>query len=180
MLNYLPSIGMLSVGFGAMLLCFWALAIVSKKYKGDQPRVSSRINIKNTKNFIFVLALITIVAFFLGCVSNTSTKGSSMDAANVTVDRILNSFNTGNYTEFSANFSSAMISAMNETSFNTLRSGIQSKYGKYISRSPMPTGGTAKGYNIYIYVSHFEKGNVNLQLTMNTTDIWRVEGLFFR
>lgn len=179
---------MLSVDFGTMLLCFWVLAIVSKKYKGDQPRVSSRVNIKNTKNFIFVLALITIVAFFMGCVSNTSTKessmdaakGSSMDAANVTVDRILNSFNTGNYTEFSANFSSAMISAMNETSFNTLRSGIQSKYGKYISRSLMPTGGTAKGYNIYIYASHFDKGNVNLQLTMNTTDIWKVEGLFFR
>ena len=101
-----------------------------------------------------------------------------MDAANATVDRILNSFNSGNYSEFSANFSSAMLSAVNETRFNSIRSGIQSKYGKYVSRSS-PTGGTAQGYNIYIYPSHFEKGDLKLQLTMNTTNVWTVEGLYF-
>lgn len=164
------------MGFIGLIGLYW----MSKKYEGDHPKAFPRVNIKNIKSFIIILALISAVTFFLGCASNTATHGPSMDAANVTIDRILDSFNTGNYTEFSANFSSAMISGLNETSFNTLRSGIQSKYGKYVSRSPIPTGGTVQGYNIYLYACHFEKSDVNLQLTMNTTDVWRVEGLYFR
>ncbi len=133
----------------------------------------------NFKRFIIVMALLAVVALSLGCTSNTAPQDKSMDAANATADRILNSFNAGNYTDFSMNFSPAMLSAANESWFNTARSSLQSKYGMYVSRAPMPTGGTAQGYNIYSYDSHFEKGNFALQLTMNTTDVWRVEGIYF-
>jgi hypothetical protein len=133
------------------------------------------------KSFIIVTLLLTVVAMTLGCTSSsTTTSGAAMNAANVTADRILNSFNTGNYNEFSTNFSPAMMAAMNQSQFNATWDSIQLKYGNYQSRDPVPTAGVVQGYNVYMYKSYFEKGNFTLQLTMNTTNVWQVEGMFFR
>jgi hypothetical protein len=132
------------------------------------------------KSFIIIIMLVAVVALTLGCTSSSNTSGTAMNAANATADRILNSFNTGNYADFSANLSPTMLSAANASWFNTTRAALQSKYGNYLSRAPVPTAGAEQGYNIYLYNSNFEKGNFTLQLTMNTTNVWRVEGIFFR
>jgi hypothetical protein len=133
------------------------------------------------KSLIIVAVLVAVVAMTLGCTSSsTNTSGTAMNAANVTADRILNSFNTVNYNEFSANFSPTMLAATNQSWFNATQNSIQAKYGNYQSRDPVPTAGVVQGYNVYMYKSYFEKGNFTLQITMNTTNVWQVEGIFFR
>jgi hypothetical protein len=134
------------------------------------------------KDLIVVISIVALVALFLGCTSSTSnnTNGAAMNAANVTADKILNSLNTGNYNEFSGNFSTAMSSVMNQSQFSDYRNDFQSEYGNYTSRAPVPTTTVAQGDNVYLYKSSFEKGNITLELAMNITDVWRVDGLYLK
>lgn len=134
------------------------------------------------KELIVVISIVAVAALFLGCTSSTpnTTNGAAMDAANATADRVLNSFNMGSYSDFSANFSPAMISVMNQSQFNEFRNAIQSQYGNYTSRVPVPTTTAAQGDNVYVYKSNFEKGNITLTLAMNTTNVWSVDGLYLK
>ncbi len=103
-----------------------------------------------------------------------------MDAANVTADRMLNAINTGDYAEFTQNFSSTMKSAVNENRFNEIKSNTTNAYGKYVSRAPVPTATSVQGYNVFLYDCQFEKSKVTVQFTMSPSDVWTVEGFFYR
>lgn len=168
---------------------------ISKKYGGDSSTASSNVTGRNTKNIIMVTALLAAVAailavaaFSLSSTYNNASQGTSINAAsaeanaaaNATADRVLNSLDTDNYTEFLVNSSPAVLSAMNENLFDTVRNDIRSKYGSYVSRDPLPTLVTGQGNNKYLYNSHFENGDLTLVLSMNTTNVWRVEGIGFK
>jgi len=115
-----------------------------------------------------------------GCAQNPSVGSpAAIDAANVTADRILSSINSGNYSDYSENFSDKMIAQVNESQFSYLRGAVQDTFGNYVSRSG-PTSSVIQGYNVFVYNCTFTKGYVNFQLTMNITDPSRVEGVFFR
>jgi hypothetical protein len=115
-----------------------------------------------------------------GCALNPGVSSpAAIDAANVTADRILNSINSGNYSDYSMNFSEIMMAQVNESQFNYTRSVVQDTFGNYVSRSG-PVTSVVQGYNVFVYNCTFTKGYVNFQLTMNLTDPYRVEGVFFR
>ncbi len=128
----------------------------------------------------FSFIVLCAALMLCGCVSSGAPSQDAMDAANVTADRMFSSFNTGDYAAFSLNFSDAMRSGINESGFHAICGSLSEEYGRYLSRSPSPRAGTVQGYNVFLYDCQFERGNLTIQLTMNASDVWRVEGLFFR
>jgi hypothetical protein len=126
------------------------------------------------------MALAAIIVVSAGCISAGKPSQQAMDAANVTADRMLNAINIGDYTQFTQNFSSTMKSAVDENRFNEIHRNMTGAYGKYVSRAPVPTATTVQGYNVFLYDCRFEKSNVTVQFTMNPSDVWTVEGFFYR
>lgn len=126
---------------------------------------------------IFILAL--LVALASGCISGGKPSQEAMDAANSSADRILTSFNSGSYADFSNNYSAPMLAALNESAYNGLRQTILAKYGNYTSRSSEPQVTMKPGYNVFVYDCKFEKNRLSLTVTMNATDIYKVEGLWY-
>ncbi len=128
--------------------------------------------------FIIIAALAVIVTAS-GCVAGTPPQ-EAMDAANVTADRMLAALNESDYAAFTLNFSSTMKSAVDEKKFNEIKNDMDNKFGQFVSRAPVPAGGSTGGYNIFVYDCQFEKGNAAVQFTMNQSDVWTVEGFFYK
>jgi len=123
-------------------------------------------------------ALIVAIA---GCTSPAALPPQdAMGAANATADSMFPALNSGEYVVFSQNFSPPMKAAMNESSFNKMIGTVAGQYGKYESRSATPSASVVGDYNVFVYQCQFEKAKLNLQLTMNKTDVYRVEGFFYR
>ena len=132
-------------------------------------------------NIFALLLIVALAAAITGCASPAALPPQdAMDAANVTADTMFPALNSGDYGIFSQNFSPAMNAAMNESSFNELLGTLAGKYGKYKSRSASPSAAVVGDYNVFVYTCQFEKSQVNLQLTMNKTNVTRVEGFFYR
>lgn len=125
-----------------------------------------------------ILPGIVLCAIVSGCVFNTPPPQSAMGAANATAESIFQSFNTGDYGQFSQNMSVTLKSGLNESSFSTMRGQINDKYGSYVSKSA-PQASTVQGYNNFIYDCRFEKGSLKIRLVMNSTDEAIVQGLWF-
>jgi hypothetical protein len=130
--------------------------------------------------YIIIAALVAVILVSMGCVSAGKPSQQAMDAANVTADRMLNAINAGDYEGFTQNFSSTMRSAVGENRFNEIKSNMTDAYGKYVSRAPIPTTTTVQGYNVFLYDCQFEKSKVTVQLAMNPSDVWAVEGFYYR
>jgi hypothetical protein len=131
-------------------------------------------------NYIVIGMFICVFIAVCGCASNSTVSSpAAIDAANAAADRVLSSINSGSYSEYSMNFSDAMIAQVNESQFNYTRSAVQDMFGNYVSRSG-PTSSVIQGYDVFIYNCTFTKGYVNFQLTMNINDPYKVEGVFFR
>ena len=130
--------------------------------------------------YINLLLVVVLAAVVCGCASGEKPSQPAMDAANVTADRMFNALNTGDFVAFSENFSPAMTSAVNQTEFNIIAGKLSGQYGKYVSRSPVPSASVTQGYNVFLYDCQFEKGKLTLQLTMNSSNVTRVEGFFYR
>jgi hypothetical protein len=128
----------------------------------------------------FVMALVSIILISAGCVGGSAPQKPAMDAANATVDRMLDAVNAGDYAAFTQNFSAPMKSAVDQGRFNAIVANMTETKGKYVSRAPVPTAATQQGYNIFIYDCQFENGKWAVQLTMNASDAWAVEGFYYR
>jgi hypothetical protein len=134
---------------------------------------------REINNYIVILIFTCMFIAVCGCTQNPGVSSpAAIDAANVTADRILNSINSGNYSDYSKNFSDTMMAQVNESQFNYTRSVVQDTFGNYVSRSG-PVTSVIQGYNVFVYNCTFTKGYVKFQLTMNITDPSRVEGVFF-
>lgn len=132
-------------------------------------------------NVFALLLIVTLAAAGAGCTSQTvQPPQDAMDAANATADQMFPALNSGEYIVFTQNFSPTMKSAMNESYFNKMIGQMAGQYGRYISRSPVPQASVVGNYNVFVYQCQFEKTKLNVQLTMNKTDVWKVEGFFYR
>jgi hypothetical protein len=132
-------------------------------------------------NAFVLLIILSCVAVAAGCVSSgEQPPQAAMDAANVTADRIFADLNTDNYSDFSSNFSAPMLAAFNETAFHGMTKTMVQQYGRYESRAAKPSAAVVGNYNIFVYECQFEKTKLNVQLTMNKTDVYSVEGFFYR
>ena len=130
--------------------------------------------------YLTIAALAAVIMISMGCIAGGKPSQQAMDAANVTADRMLNAINAGDYAQFTQNFSSTIKSAVDENRFNVIKSNMTGAYGKYVSRAPVPTATSVQGYNVFLYDCQFEKSNVTVQFTMNPSDVWAVEGFFYR
>ena len=122
--------------------------------------------------------VVAICALLSGCIFNETPPPEATIAANETAETIFQSFNTGDYTQFSMNMSDKLKSGINESSFSAIRSQVRDKYGNYTSKSA-PQGSVIQGYNNFVYDCRFEKGTLKIRLVMNTTKPSVVGGLWF-
>ncbi len=130
--------------------------------------------------YILIAALATVIVLSAGCISAGVPPQPAIDAANVTVDRMLNAVNDGDYAAFTQNFSAPMKSAVGQDRFNLIKNNMTELYGKYVSRAPAPAASIYQGYDRFIYDCQFEKSKVTITLVMNPTDVWAVEGFFYK
>ena len=130
-----------------------------------------RLSIK----YLGILGLILAMVVLAGCTA-AKPSGDATNAANAAADRIFDSFNTGNYSEFITNCSVPVQEGINQSQFNALRNNIVGQLGKYQSRSD-PSASVVGIYNNFAYTCQFENGTQQFTITMNSTDIYTVEGL---
>lgn len=130
-------------------------------------------------NVLVIFTAVVLLVIVCGCASIAQPSPDASNAANATADRILGAINSGNYHDYTANFSDTMISQVGENEFNSTRSSVQDLFGNYVSRSA-PVSSIVQGYNVFIYNCTFTKGQVKFQLTMNVTNTSEVDGVFFR
>lgn len=132
-------------------------------------------------NVYALLLIVALVAAIAGCATQApQPPQDAMNAANSTADSMFPALNSGEYIVFSQNFSPAMKAAFNESSFNQMIGAMAGQYGKYKSRSAVPSAAVVGDYNVFVYQCEFEKTKLNLQLTMNKTNVYQVEGFFYR
>lgn len=133
------------------------------------------------RSLIFLTLVLSIVVFVLvgGCTQTATPPQAAIDAANATADRVLQSINTGSYSDFSKDFSAPMLQGINESRFNSLRDDIMGNQGKYVSKSLMQSL-VINGDNVFIYACQFEKGRLQFQFSINVTDMSTVDGLYYK
>ncbi len=127
----------------------------------------------------FVIIAVLVAALTLGCTAAKPSQQAT-DSANVAFDRIMQSINTGSFSDYETNFSDPMLSASNESNFDSLRANIADQFGNYQSRSPDPQTSVSGGYNIFLYDCQFEKGRHSVRLVMDPTNTTLVQGLWFQ
>jgi len=115
-----------------------------------------------------------------GCITTNTLPPSreAMDAANATAEGIFQSFNSGDYGQFSANLSAEMKAGINESNFQGMREQIRAKYGGYRSKS-VPEASVAQGYNNFIYNCNFDGGTLKIRLVMSPANASIIDGLWF-
>jgi hypothetical protein len=93
---------------------------------------------------------------------------------------ILQSINTGNYANFSANFDSVMKSSINQTAFDQLCSLLSSKVGNYTSME-FVKGESLQGNVIAYYLANFteEPAGVTVKVVFDTGNPIQITGLWF-
>lgn len=112
-----------------------------------------------------------------GCIFNGPPSAAATDAANATAENLFQSLNTGDYGQFSTNFSAAMITGINQSAFEDLREQIRDKYGDYLSKS-LSQSSVAGADSSFVYSCAFRNGTLRIRLVMNTNDQWTVDGLW--
>ena len=129
-----------------------------------------------------VLGLVTVCMAFCmvtcGCVSSGPPPHEAIDSANATAEGLFQSFNSGDYGQFSANLSDGMRAGINESSFQRMRDQIRAAHGDYRSKSA-PETSIIQGYNNFIYNCDFERGTLKIRLVMSPVNTSIVEGLWF-
>jgi hypothetical protein len=128
---------------------------------------------------VMAVALMLVAIAICGCVSGEKPSQAATDMANVTADRILLSVNSGNYTDYTTNFSAPMMNATSESSFNGLRDKIFTQFGRYESRSPAPQASVTQGFNVFVYDCQFEKGRHTFRLVIDPANASLVQGIWF-
>ena len=134
-----------------------------------------RLNINILAAFIVIMLLVVLC----GCTSGAKPSADATSAANTAAERILQSFNTGNYTDFSTNFSAGANAGINQSVFSDVKNSLTSQYGSYQSMSGPQFLANTSGDNDFAYKTKFEKGNLTFVLAMNVTNIYQVDGVHY-
>ncbi len=130
-------------------------------------------------SYIPIGVMIIGILLMSGCTQSAVPSQDAISRANVTADRVLQSINDGNYANFSMNFSQVMLQGVNQSRFDGLRNDILTTNGKYISRSNVQNF-VVGGDNVFIYDCQFEKGRLQFQFSINSTDMSTVTGLYYK
>ena len=124
-----------------------------------------------------VISLVLCIALACGCTQSATPPKEATDIANATADRVLRSIDDGSYAEFSENFSAPMLQDVNESVFDEFRNNVLGQDGHYRSKTG-PETLAVRGDYVFIYTCQFEKGQLQLQLSINATDRSTVDGLY--
>ena len=130
-------------------------------------------------SYLLIGVVMIGILLVCGCTQSASPSQEAVSAANVTADRVLQSLNDGNYISFSTNFSGVMLQGINQSRFDGLRNDILTKYGNYTSKSSTQAL-VVGGDNVFIYDCQFEKGKLQFQFSINSTDMSTVTGLYYK
>jgi hypothetical protein len=135
------------------------------------------------------IALVFIVIFsaliIYGCANPTATLDAvSTDPALQAIvspmaENLMNALRNDDFQAFRANFDQAMQDATSESSFQTLRSQIETKLGAYQSLTQRQIQ-TSEGYINAFYDVNFEKGSLILQLVLTESEPHLIHGFGFK
>jgi major membrane immunogen (membrane-anchored lipoprotein) len=138
-----------------------------------------------TQKKIYVLMLIVLLASLLaGCGSKTTTlTGAERDAvlaySEAQTDNLMAGMNAGDYAMFSKDFDQAMLTAMSQSQFDTLKKDRDAKLGLYISRQVNSVVQNGDFYTV-TYDAKFEKdAAVVVRVVFRVAEPHQISGLWF-
>jgi major membrane immunogen (membrane-anchored lipoprotein) len=138
-----------------------------------------------TQKKIYVLMLIVLLASLLaGCGSKTTTlTGAERDAvlaySEAQTDNLMAGMNAGDYAMFSKDFDQAMLTAMSQSQFDTLKKDRDAKLGLYISRQVNSVVQNGDFYTV-TYDAKFEKdAAVVMRVVFRVAESHQISGLWF-
>jgi hypothetical protein len=106
---------------------------------------------------------------------------SVLQYADSVAEGILQSFNSGSYSEFSKNFSETMKGSVPESGFMENRNLIRSEIGEYVSKEFWKSGQEGLYYNVY-YKADFNNEEEKVSVLIIFEEIsgeMKVSGLWF-
>jgi hypothetical protein len=139
------------------------------------------------------IVLITLIAFLLlsacGGAAMKTTPLSGDEASQVQAladplaDNILTSVVKDDFALYTKDFDDVMLKVSTQTSFESMVSGLNNKYGAYQSRLPAKTyllEQSGQKYYLVIYPLKWEKGSLALQLSLHYEAPHKIAGLYFK
>lgn len=129
---------------------------------------------------IIAMALIGVSAYYNYSLSQPVNETSLRAYADPMTENVLQSINTGNYANFSADFDSTMKSSLNQTAFDQLCVTLYSKVGNYTSKE-FVKGQSLQGSIIAYYNASFtnEPGGVTVRVVFSSSSPVKITGLWF-
>lgn len=130
---------------------------------------------------ILVAAGIGVFAYYYYYVLPQPVDEASLRAySDPMTENVLQSINTGNYANFSADLDSTMKSSINQTAFNQLCAALYSKVGNYTSKD-FVRGEILQGFVVAYYNASFtgEPAGVTIKVVFTSSNPVKITGLWF-
>lgn len=136
---------------------------------------------------ILPILLIFLVVVLAGCssgavadVSPTATPDPAVLTATQPLgENIINAIANDDYDAFIRDMDETMVGSFDETTFEDLRSQLDSSLGAYQSNE-FQTTVLDDGYYISYYTLHFANGDCAMRVVLTTTEPYKVSGLWFQ
>jgi hypothetical protein len=135
-----------------------------------------------------LMAVLILPACSGGAAKSTTplsgTEASQVQAlADPLADNILTSLTKDDFTLYTQNFDDIMLKVSTQSSFDSMVSSLNQKYGAYQSRMPAKTyliEQSGQKYYLVIYPLKWEKGSLALQLSLHYEAPHKIAGLYFK
>lgn len=101
-----------------------------------------------------------------------------LEYAEPIAENIFGALKSGSYTDFTKDMDEAMIKAMSETSFNDLRTKLDTKVGAYVSRSVKSVSEVGDYYAVIYAVVYENAPEVTYRLVLTKSEPHLVSGLW--
>jgi len=133
------------------------------------------------------ILLILLVAVLTGCSAGaaadtapTPTPDPAVLSATQPIgENIVNAIANDDYDAFIRDMDETMVGSFDETTFEDLRSQLDSSLGTYQSNA-FQTTLLEDGYYIAYFTLHFANGDCAMRVVMTTTEPYKVSGLWFQ
>lgn len=136
---------------------------------------------------ILPILLIFLAVVLAGCSTGAAVDVSptpTPDPAVLTAtqpfgENIINAIANDDYDAFIRDMDETMVGSFDETTFEDLRSQLDSSLGAYQSNE-FQTTVLDDGYYIAYYTLHFVNGDCAMRVVLTTTEPYKVSGLWFQ
>ena len=138
----------------------------------------------NMKKIWILLLGVLATGTFIGCApKETTLTETDMDAvlafSESKTDSLLAGLNAADYAVFSKDFDEAMLKAMSQTQFDTLKQDRDAKLGLYVSRQVNRVVQNGEFYAV-VYDTVFEKDDeVTVRVVFRVAEPHEISGLWF-